>query len=73
MQSAATILGGEFSGAASDANLAQFATGNPRFLKFLDELRARLQSGHDEWREQLSLPGRRARAALGLHAAARRA
>jgi nitrogen fixation/metabolism regulation signal transduction histidine kinase len=57
--SAATILGGEFSGAASDANLAQFATGNPRFLKFLDELRARLQSGHDEWREQLSLPGER--------------
>jgi nitrogen fixation/metabolism regulation signal transduction histidine kinase len=56
-QSAATILGGDFGAATSEANLAQFATGNPRFLKFLDELRGRLQSGWDEWREQLILPG----------------
>ena len=56
-QSAATILGGDFGAATSAANLAQFATGNPRFLKFLDELRGRLQSGWDEWREQLILPG----------------
>ncbi|HEV7985368.1 MAG TPA: ATP-binding protein [Steroidobacteraceae bacterium] len=56
-QSAATILGGDFGAAAPDANLAQFAAGKQRFSKFLDELRARLQSGLDEWREQLSLPG----------------
>ena len=56
-QSAATILGGDFGAATSAANLAQFATGNPRFLKFLDELRGRLESGWDEWREQLILPG----------------
>ncbi len=56
-QSAATILGGDFGAATSAANLAQFATGNARFLKFLDELRGRLESGWDEWREQLILPG----------------
>jgi nitrogen fixation/metabolism regulation signal transduction histidine kinase len=56
-QSAATILGGDFGAATSAANLAQFAVGNPRFSKFLDELRGRLQSGWDEWREQLILPG----------------
>ena len=56
-QSAATILGGDFTGAAADANLAQFAAGKQRFSRFLDELRGRLQSGLDEWREQLSLPG----------------
>jgi nitrogen fixation/metabolism regulation signal transduction histidine kinase len=56
-QSAATILGGDFGAATSAANLAQFATGNPRFTKFLEELRGRLQSGWDEWREQLILPG----------------
>src|SRR3984957_12179045 len=56
-QSAATILGGDFGAATSAANLAQFAVGNPRFLKFLDELRGRLESGWDEWREQLILPG----------------
>jgi len=38
-QSAATILGGDFGAATSAANLAQFAAGNPRFAKFLDELR----------------------------------
>ena len=56
-QSAATILGGDFGAATSAANLAQFAAGNPRFAKFLDELRGRLESGWDEWREQLILPG----------------
>jgi nitrogen fixation/metabolism regulation signal transduction histidine kinase len=56
-QSAATILGGDFGAATSAANLAQFATGNPRFSKFLDDLRGRLESGWDEWREQLILPG----------------
>jgi nitrogen fixation/metabolism regulation signal transduction histidine kinase len=56
-QSAATILGGDFGAATSAANLAQFAAGNPRFSKFLDELRGRLESGWDEWREQLILPG----------------
>jgi nitrogen fixation/metabolism regulation signal transduction histidine kinase len=56
-QSAATILGGDFGAATSGANLAQFAAGNQRFSKFLEELRGRLQSGWDEWREQLSLPG----------------
>jgi nitrogen fixation/metabolism regulation signal transduction histidine kinase len=56
-QSAATILGGDFGAATSAANLAQFATGNARFSKFLDELRGRLESGWDEWREQLILPG----------------
>src|SRR6202020_1006466 len=56
-QSAATILGGDFGAATSAANLAQCAVGKPRFSKFLDELRARLESGWDEWREQLTLPG----------------
>ena len=56
-QSAATILGGDFVAATAAANLAQFAAGNPRFSKFLDELRGRLESGWDEWREQLILPG----------------
>src|SRR5580658_4445003 len=56
-QSAASILGGEFGGAAAGSNLAQFAAGNQRFSKFLEELRGRLQSGWDEWREQLILPG----------------
>jgi two-component system, NtrC family, nitrogen regulation sensor histidine kinase NtrY len=56
-QSAASILGGDFGSAGGDQNLAQFAAGNLRFLRFLDELRARLQSGWDEWREQLLLPG----------------
>jgi nitrogen fixation/metabolism regulation signal transduction histidine kinase len=56
-QSASTILGGDFAGAAPGASLAQFATGKARFSRFLDELRSRLESGEDEWREQLSLPG----------------
>jgi nitrogen fixation/metabolism regulation signal transduction histidine kinase len=56
-QSAATILGGDFGAATSAANLSQFAAGNSRFSKFLDELRGRLESGWDEWREQLILPG----------------
>ncbi len=38
-QSAATILGGDFTGAAADATLAQFAGGKPRFSRFLDQLR----------------------------------
>jgi nitrogen fixation/metabolism regulation signal transduction histidine kinase len=56
-QSAATILGGSFETAVPGASLAQFAAGNVRFSTFLDQLRARLQSGLDEWREQLTLPG----------------
>jgi nitrogen fixation/metabolism regulation signal transduction histidine kinase len=56
-QSAATILGGDFAGATADATLAQFAAGNQRFSRFLDELRGRLQGGLLEWREQLMLPG----------------
>jgi nitrogen fixation/metabolism regulation signal transduction histidine kinase len=56
-QSAASILGGDFGAAVSGANLAQFAAGKQRFSKFLEELRGRLQSGWDEWREQLILPG----------------
>ncbi len=55
-QSAATILGGDFGTHAAGEHLAQFAAGNPRFSRFLEELRVRLQSGLDEWREQLSLP-----------------
>ena len=74
-QSAGTILGSDFGAAAPVPDLAQFAAGKQRFSNFLDELRARLQSGRDEWREQLSLPGETgdARAAVGLHAAAGRA
>ena len=56
-QSAATILGGGFDRAGAGENLAQFAAGNMRFSTFLDHLRLRLQSGLDEWREQLTLPG----------------
>jgi nitrogen fixation/metabolism regulation signal transduction histidine kinase len=56
-QSAATILGGDLAGAAADAQLGQLAAGNQRFSRFLDELRRRLQSGLEEWREQLTLPG----------------
>ncbi len=54
-QSAGTILGGNFEGAAGH-DLAQLATGNTRFSIFLTELRARLSGGRDEWREQLTLP-----------------
>src|SRR5580658_7388992 len=56
-QSAATILGGSFDAAVPGASLAQFAQGNVRFSTFLEQLSARLQSGLDEWREQLTLPG----------------
>jgi nitrogen fixation/metabolism regulation signal transduction histidine kinase len=56
-QSAATILGGDFGTPAAGQNLAQLGGGNLRFSTFLAELRARLQSGWDEWREQLTLPG----------------
>jgi nitrogen fixation/metabolism regulation signal transduction histidine kinase len=56
-QSAATILGGDFGTPAAGRNLAQLGGGNLRFSTFLAELRARLQSGWDEWREQLTLPG----------------
>jgi nitrogen fixation/metabolism regulation signal transduction histidine kinase len=56
-QSAATILGGDFGEPGTHASLVRFASGNQRFSKFIDELRARLQSGLDEWREQLILPG----------------
>ncbi|MGA8706404.1 MAG: ATP-binding protein [Steroidobacteraceae bacterium] len=55
-QSAATILGGDFTGAAADATLGQFAGGNRRFSRFLDQLSSRLQAGEVEWREQLILP-----------------
>jgi nitrogen fixation/metabolism regulation signal transduction histidine kinase len=56
-QSAATILGGDFGEPGAHASLERFASGNQRFSKFIDELRGRLQSGLDEWREQLILPG----------------
>jgi len=56
-QSAATILGGSFGAAVAGENLLQFAAGNMRFATFLEQLRRRLQSGLDEWREQLTLPG----------------
>jgi nitrogen fixation/metabolism regulation signal transduction histidine kinase len=64
-QSAASILGlgagfgapGAAGTAGADTALTQFAVGNARFARFLDELRGRLQSGLLEWREQLSLPG----------------
>jgi nitrogen fixation/metabolism regulation signal transduction histidine kinase len=56
-QSAATILGGDFGTPAAGQNLAQLAGGSLRFATFLEELRSRLKSGWDEWREQLTLPG----------------
>jgi nitrogen fixation/metabolism regulation signal transduction histidine kinase len=56
-QSAATILGGDFGTPAAGQNLAQLAGGSMRFATFLEELRSRLKSGRDEWREQLTLPG----------------
>jgi nitrogen fixation/metabolism regulation signal transduction histidine kinase len=56
-QSAATILGGDFGTPEAGQNLAQLAGGSLRFTTFLEELRARLKSGWDEWREQLTLPG----------------
>jgi len=56
-QSAATILGGDFGNPEAGQNLAQLAGGSMRFATFLDELRGRLKSGLDEWREQLTLPG----------------
>jgi nitrogen fixation/metabolism regulation signal transduction histidine kinase len=56
-QSAATILGGDFGTPAAGQNLAQLAGGSMRFATFLEELRSRLKSGWDEWREQLTLPG----------------
>jgi nitrogen fixation/metabolism regulation signal transduction histidine kinase len=58
-QSAASILGlgAGFGSAGADTALTQFAAGNARFSRFLDEIGGRLQSGLLEWREQLSLPG----------------
>jgi nitrogen fixation/metabolism regulation signal transduction histidine kinase len=56
-QSAATILGGDFGTPEAGQNLAQLAGGSMRFATFLEELRTRLKSGWDEWREQLTLPG----------------
>jgi len=56
-QSAATILGGDFGHPEAGQNLAKLTGGSLRFETFLDELRGRLKSGLDEWREQLTLPG----------------
>jgi PAS domain S-box-containing protein len=53
-QSASIILGSHFDGAAGQ-NLTQL-TGSPRFVAFIRELQHRLQSGRNEWREQLTLP-----------------
>jgi nitrogen fixation/metabolism regulation signal transduction histidine kinase len=55
-QSAATILGIDL-GAGGAANLADFLPGNARLEALLTELRARLQFGRMEWREQFALPG----------------
>jgi len=55
-QSAGTILGTSFDGAAGQS-LTQLPAGTPRFARFIAELRSRLTSGRDEWREQLALPG----------------
>jgi nitrogen fixation/metabolism regulation signal transduction histidine kinase len=55
-QSAGTILGSSFAGAAGQ-HLTQLPPGTARFATFIAELRARLTSGWDEWREQLTLPG----------------
>ena len=55
-QSAGTILGSSFEGAAGQ-HLTQLPPGTARFATFISELRVRLSSGWDEWREQLTLPG----------------
>jgi PAS domain S-box-containing protein len=55
-QSAASILGGDFERALGQ-NLLQLSAGSARFAKFTAELRSRLSSGWEEWREQLVLPG----------------
>src|SRR6202521_4656295 len=55
-QSAGTILGGSFEGAAGQ-HLTQLPPGTARFATFIAELRLRLASGWDEWREHLTLPG----------------
>src|SRR6202034_4558509 len=55
-QSAGTILGSSFEGAAGH-NLTQLPPGTARLATFIAELRSRLSSGWDEWREQLTLPG----------------
>jgi nitrogen fixation/metabolism regulation signal transduction histidine kinase len=55
-QSAGTILGSSFEGAAGQ-HLTQLPPGTARFATFVAELRRRLTSGWDEWREQLTLPG----------------
>ncbi|HEY3731314.1 MAG TPA: ATP-binding protein [Steroidobacteraceae bacterium] len=55
-QSAGTILGMSFDGVAGQP-LAQLPARSARFATFIAELRSRLTSGWDEWREQLSLPG----------------
>jgi nitrogen fixation/metabolism regulation signal transduction histidine kinase len=56
-QSAASILGSEFGTPQSGRSLVQLGGGSARFATFLEQLRTRLQSGWDEWREQLILPG----------------
>ncbi|HEY1724520.1 MAG TPA: ATP-binding protein [Steroidobacteraceae bacterium] len=55
-QSAGTILGMSFDGAGGQP-LAQLSVRSARFTTFIAEVRSRLTSGWDEWREQLSLPG----------------
>jgi nitrogen fixation/metabolism regulation signal transduction histidine kinase len=55
-QSAGTILGSSFEGAAG-RHLTQLPPGTARFATFVAELHRRLTSGWDEWREQLTLPG----------------
>jgi nitrogen fixation/metabolism regulation signal transduction histidine kinase len=55
-QSAGNILGGSFD-AAVGQHLTQLPRGSARFATFIAELRSRLSSGRDEWREQLTLPG----------------
>jgi nitrogen fixation/metabolism regulation signal transduction histidine kinase len=55
-QSAGTILGTSFADAAGQ-HLTQLPPGTARLATFIAELRSRLTSGWDEWREQLTLPG----------------
>jgi PAS domain S-box-containing protein len=54
--SAGLILGSRLQGSAG-LELVQLSAGSTRFSAFIQELKQRLTSGRDEWREQLTLPG----------------
>jgi nitrogen fixation/metabolism regulation signal transduction histidine kinase len=55
-QAAGAILGADLS-AATGRKLAEITSASARFARFVAEIRARIEAGREEWREQLELAG----------------